>query len=604
MKFKKIISAILCGAVLFTGAISLTSCFKGIESDDPVTDDPVTDDPITDDPITDDPVTDDPITDDPITDDPITDDPVTDDPVTDDPVTDDPITDDPITDDPVTDDPITEPVHTHSAAKTEAVDSTCTAEGNIEYWYCAECGKYFSDEACSVEISVEQLKIEKMAHSYYSGYCTVCGEADPDYVPPTPSEGLAYTLSDDGTYYILSGIGTCSDTDIVIPSSYENLPVKEIGSYAFCAYDLESYEALGSNITSITILDGVTAICEGAFYGCTSLKQIEIARSVTTIGDYAFASCGALTSITIPDGATSIGASAFYECSSLSSVKIGSGVKEIGVGAFYLCDALTDITLPDGVKNIGASAFRGCTSLSHINMGGAQSIGELAFGGCVSLPDVAIPASVTDIGKTAFVGCTSLKNITVDGDNKNYKSVDGNLYTKDGTKLVQYAVGSTAASFVVPNGVTEICANAFSSCSSLKNITLPDSLAVIGEYAFAWCSSLTDVVVPDGVTEIGDGAFRNCSALKSVTLGESVESIGEYAFTYCKAITNITIPDSVAHIGASAFYNCVSITGATFKNTSGWTAGSSAVSSDSLSDPSSAATCLISTYCWFTWTRG
>lgn len=155
------------------------------------------------------------------------------------------------------------------------------------------------------------------------------GGGDPE---PVPSEGLAFTAIDGG--YEVSGIGTCEDTDIVIPSSYNNRPVTSIGSYAFM--DFES-------LTSIVIPDSVTNIEHSAFYGCDNL-----------------------TSVTIGNGVTSIGSDAFYNCSSLMSVTIGNGVRGIGDWAFDSCTSLTSITIPDSVTSIGFDAFKGCTSLTYI----------------------------------------------------------------------------------------------------------------------------------------------------------------------------------------------------------------------------------------------
>ena len=104
------------------------------------------------------------------------------------------------------------------------------------------------------------------------------------------SEGLSYMLSNDGMYYIVSRIGTCSDTNIVIPNTYNDLPVKEIGASAFREC---------SSLTSVVIGNGVTSIGNGAFYNCSSLTSVVIPDSVTSIGDEAFSACKSLTSVSI-----------------------------------------------------------------------------------------------------------------------------------------------------------------------------------------------------------------------------------------------------------------------------------------------------------------
>ena len=172
----------------------------------------------------------------------------------------------------------------------------------------------------------------------------------------------------------------------------------------------------------------------------------------------------------------------------------GLPVTSIGDYAFSECTSLTSIVIPDSVTSIGVQAFSSCTSLTSID----------------------IPDSVTSIGDWAFSSCTSLTSITVDENNTAYASIDGNLYNKDKTTLIQYAIGKTATEF-----------------------TIPDSVTSIGSYAFARCDSLTSILIPDGVTSIGDNAFFWCDSLTSVTIGNSVTSIGDNAFAWCDSLTDV-----------------------------------------------------------------
>ena len=271
----------------------------------------------------------------------------------------------------------------------------------------------------------------------------------------SPTNGITYQLSNDGAYYTVTGYDG-SDTVIVIPDSVGGIPVTKIADNAF--KDKQ-------RITSITVPD-----------------------SVTSIGSYAFRGCSSLVSVVIPNSVTSIGSDAFYYCESLVSVVIPDSVTSIGSEAFCACDSLVSVTIPDSVTSIGSWAFFGCDSLES----------------------VVIPDSVTSIGGYAFAYCKSLTSIIVDENNKYYKSTDGNLYSKDGKTLIQYAIGKEDTSFEIPYGVTSIGFDAFYFCSSLESVTIPDSVTSIGAYAFYDCYRLVSVTIPNSVTSIGDYAFASC----------------------------------------------------------------------------------------------
>ena len=305
----------------------------------------------------------------------------------------------------------------------------------------------------------------------------------------------------------------------------------------------------------------VTSIGYSAFSGCTNLISVTIPNSITTIGDSAFAACFSLASVTIPKNVTSIGFGVFSSCWALTSVTMPTSVTNIGVYALADCSSLTGITMPSSVTSIGFGAFLGCSRLTNVT----------------------IPTSVRNIGGQAFA-CSSLLAIDVAIANMFYSSVDGVLFNRDHTALIQYPAGNTETSYMIPNSVTSIGDWAFDGCSSLANIMIPDSVTNIGDWAFDFCSSLTNVMIPNSVTNIGDGAFYYCSSLTSfmipnsviaigdyafngtalteITIGNSVTSIGPYAFEACP-LAGITIPDSVTSIGSNAFSYCSSLTNVT-----------------------------------------
>ena len=335
-------------------------------------------------------------------------------------------------------------------------------------------------------------------------------------------------------------------TSVTIPDS-----VTSIGRYAFSYCE---------SLTSVTIPDSVTSIGDYAFYGCKSLTSVAIPDSVTCIGNCAFWKCSSLASVTIPDSVTSIGDGAFEDCTSLISVTIPDSVTSISNYTFGSCTSLTSVTIPDSVTSIGEFAFRYCKSLTSVAIpNSVTSIGERAFSECTSLTSVTIPDSVTSIGVGAFASCTSLTGIWVAEGNSHYSSdASGVLFSKDKTTLVQ-CPGAFAAC-TIPDSVTSIVGYAFAGCTSLTNVTIPDSVTSIGSHAFSYCKSLTSVTIPDSVTSIGGSAFGNCTSLTSVTIPDSVTSIGDWAFSHCTSLTSVTIPDSVTSINWYAFYNCKSLT--------------------------------------------
>lgn len=386
------------------------------------------------------------------------------------------------------------------------------------------------------------------------------------------------------TSIVGSAFENCSSlTSVVIPDSVTSISEKAFSS----CYSL----------TSVVIGDSVTSIGQKAFTHCYSLTSVKIGNGVTSIGDYAFQYCKGLTSIVIPDSVTSIGGMAFGPCYGLTSVVIGNGVTSISSAAFHDCLRLvevvnksTHITVTKGSLSNGevgyyalavynsGDTFESKLSKDNdyiiytdgeekilVNYIGTETnlvlpsyvtkINQYAFRGCSSLTSVKIPDGVTSIGEGAFFGCIRLVSIEVNAGNATYQSIDGNLYTKDGTTLLQYAIGKTATSFTIPASVTSIGEYAFYDCKSLTSVVIGNSVTSIGDYAFSGCHSLTSIEIPNSVTSIGDWTFSNCVKLTSIEIPDSVTSIGSIAFSGCD-LTSVVIGNGVTSIGGQAFsYN-------------------------------------------------
>ncbi len=207
----------------------------------------------------------------------------------------------------------------------------------------------------------------------------ICAKWEFLYTP-----GLVFLLSSDKSYYTVTDY-LSTESSVVIPDTYEGLPVKEIGNSAFMSR---------SHITEIRIPVGITRIGDSAFEYCDRIKSIIIPDGVTSIGAGAFSNCTSILSIVLPSGIKIIGENTFSECKSLESVVIPSGVSAIFDQAFAGCESLKDIRIPDGVKGIGEFVFMNCTSLSSIVIpSSVESIGFAIFYGC---PDIKIYAEAEE----------------------------------------------------------------------------------------------------------------------------------------------------------------------------------------------------------------
>jgi len=395
---------------------------------------------------------------------------------------------------------------------------------------------------------------------------TVFADKDGDYF---------YTVSD-GVATITGYIG--AGGAIMIPSTLGGYPTVHIGDNAF---DNDS----GRLISSVIIPNSVATIGNYAFYRCSSLSSVVIPDSVTTIENYAFAYCSLtsvtlpdsittignytfeycipLTSVTLPDSITTTGDYTFIYCISLTSVTIPNGITTIGYQSFLNCINLKSVTIPDSVTTIKIDAFTFCSSLASVNIpNSVTTIGDDAFNHC-DLLSVAIPKSVTTIGDGAFGFITALTAINVDAANVNYASIDGVLYNKAITTLIQCPSGTTGA-FTILSSVTTIEGSAFIGCTFLTSVIIPISVTTIGEHAFQDCSSMTSVIIPDSVISIGVAAFEYDGALTSVSIGNSVISLGDWAFYCCTSLTSVNIPSSVTTIGGCVFWSCYALTSITF----------------------------------------
>jgi hypothetical protein len=230
-----------------------------------------------------------------------------------------------------------------------------------------------------------------------------------------------------------------------------------------------------------------------------------------------------------------------------------------------------NVTVSNFVTCIGEDAFSGCESLTSVIIpNSVTAIGSGAFE-ATSLTNITIPSSVTNIGDGAFFGAGGLTCIAVSAENPDYSSVDGILFNKSQTALIEYPASKSAASYVVPNGVTSIGDQAF-SCADLSSIIIPNSVTNMGDSVFAECISLTNISVNPlnpAISSLNGVLFdKNRSTLLAYPGGEigagaipkCVTTIADDAFSGCIGLTAIIIPGSVTNIGTDAFAECPLLT--------------------------------------------
>jgi hypothetical protein len=157
--------------------------------------------------------------------------------------------------------------------------------------------------------------------------------------------------------------------------------------------------------------------------------------------------------------------------------------------------------------------------------------------------------------------------------NTAYKSVDGNLFSYDGTRLIKYAGGSEATAYTVPDGTVIIEGNAFESAKHLTEVILPDSVEEIGDHAFLHCEGLTALHFGKGLKIIGGQAFGFCKSLTEVTIPDHVEELSYSVFSGCEKLETVVIGSGVTRLGDEIFWGCYALREVVFKDPDGWKAG-------------------------------
>ncbi len=412
--------------------------------------------------------------------------------------------------------------------------------------------------------------------------------------------GLTFVIIDEVTPIFGTGVfsGIPAGARLCPPEGFDYTPWMNVFDWTVTER-VFTYGGIKYNMLSPTTVEVIHSSYSGTVNILSSVEYAGRTSQVIGIGNGAFSGCPGLTSVTIPATVTNVGKSVFYNSPNLQAINVDRNN--------YSYSSI------DGVLFKGVSATTSIIAYPPAKSGNSytipllnkSSIAEHAFAGCIGLTSITIPSVITNIGDSAFWGCSNLSAVIIPAinpvfgvdvflglpegatlyapagfDNKDWLKVfawtinDG-VFTSDGIKYnvlspteVEVVANSYSGAVNIPSTVkgymvVSIRGLAFSDCSSLTSVTIPEGVTSIGDFAFWGCSSLTSVTIPVGVTSIGSDTFYRCSSLTSVTIPVGVTSIESNAFYGCSSLTSVIIPEGVTRIGSNAFWGCSSLTSAT-----------------------------------------
>ena len=424
-----------------------------------------------------------------------------------------------------------------------------------------------------------------------------------------PAYTLTYELT--GDYYTVTGIESAAEAaEVVIPSSYQGVPVRAVAPHAFWGeafiteieipggiaeignYAFQNCKAL----SSVTIGDGASGFGTGIFLNCTGIREATVPASAVsllpkenlqtltvtsgTIGSGALAGCAQLTSLTAP--AVGVLGGLFGDTKGVLQSLTLTDCTVIAASAFAGFTALSEIDLPDTITSIGAGALEGTAYFAdeanrrfgicyvgqylfavsseaegYCPVGeGTKVIADEAFKNCTAITEISLPESLITIGASAFSGCGELTEIAIPASVEHI----GRSVFSGCSALTKVNYNAVSAADLGPG--SDVFYGTGSASGGFA-VVFGESVKSIPAYLFGDCVDLTGVTIGGNVTSIGSSAFRNCRGLKEIAIPASVTSIGEYAFSGCRNLTEVTIEAGATSIGSHAFYGCSSLTGIT-----------------------------------------
>ena len=309
----------------------------------------------------------------------------------------------------------------------------------------------------------------------------------------------------------------------------------------------------------IKLPNTVLNLRDRSFYGCDFKNFKGLPDSLIKIGNWVFEYVKNMPSkFVIPNNVTEIGKYSLSNAS-FSELILGNSLNYIGEYAFQNCENITRLEIPSSMRTINTCAFYRCRSLNDVVINpGLERIEQLAFSECTSLTRLIIPETVSYISGRAFARSSSIEWFQVSPQNPYYCSVDDVIYNKNQTVLVSCPPRKKAVT--IPYTVTSIGDYAFSYNNRITSIVIPDRVTRVGHDAFYYCSSLQEVTIGKSVTLLDQYSFYECEALETVNIQSKVlEEIDNNSFHHCVSLAIIKIPDSVERIGGFAFQDCSSL---------------------------------------------
>ncbi len=343
---------------------------------------------------------------------------------------------------------------------------------------------------------------------------------------------------------------------------------------------------------TVTVPDSVTEIASSAFGRNDTMTELKLGKNVLTIAEEALRYCSALTAITVDKGnawyfdidgvlfyregsvtevtlvcmpqsspitdyvmpedryITAIGEYAFYNCNNLVSVQVAAGVTIIRSEAFYNCRNLKDVDMGPDVQALESYIFEGCKAMEHLRL--SASLVDVRIDGrflsAASVKTLTVPRSASYIPEQ-FLTHSTLTAFEVEEGNPAYTSVDGVLFTADGTVLLSYPKGKEGASYAIPEGTVELGKDAFYHVGQLTQLTMPDSLEILGDSALEGTKGLQELTLGKNITTLEYDSIYG-SGITSLTLSEKLteDTVNGNCIYGCNQLTTLHVPAGAAYI--------------------------------------------------------